>query len=388
MNHTVSLDYQQVRDEYLSMMNEEIKLTTSSTKCEAEMVWDILGLASITRRSINASCESLEDAPTGEAVLYQLRTGWLEQLDLDELEEELNVLLVHNLPARIRGRSHQVAFDLTFIPYHGEAKDAPDEVRRSQAKSGTTHFHVYASAYIIRKNKRVTVAVAYWQADQSLLEVLLRLLMCLKTLDIGLKRLLLDRQFASVEVIRYLDQQAWQTILPVPARSNQLKDLKRSARRSQTLPYSMRSPAAGEVTFCLQVVCRYLRGKRGQRGIDRLLFAVLGRPWQGTPARLADTYRTRFGIETSYRLMNSVRARTSSRDPKLRFLLVGLAFALLNLWVTLQWAVLAVPRQGGRWLDTAIFRLHRFCDFLRDAIGEFRHLVRSVSRPVDVPCCF
>ena len=86
--------------------------------------------------------------------------------------------------------------------------------------------------------------------------------------------------------------------------------------------------------------------------------------------------------------MNSLRARTSSRDPKLRFLFVGLAFALLNLWVTLQWAVLAIPRQGGRWLNPAIFRLHRFCDFLRDAIGEARRPVRSVTRPSLIPCVF
>jgi putative transposase len=388
MDHTTSLDYRQVRDEYVSMMNEQIEVATNSTKCEAELVWDILGLASVTRRSIHASCDSLEDAPTGEAVLYQLRTGWLEQLDLDELEEELNALLVHSLPDRIRGRSHQMAFDLTFIPYHGEAQESADEVRRSQAKSGTTHFHVYASAYIIRKNKRVTVAVAYVRAGQTLLEVVLCLLERLQTLDIGLKRLLLDRQFATVEVIRYLDRQAWQSILPVPARSNQLKDLKRSARYSHSLPYTMRSPKSGQVTFSLHVVCRYKRGRRGQRGRERLLFAVLGQPWHGSSGRLADTYRTRFGIETGYRLMNSVRARTSSRDPKLRFLLVGLAFALLNLWVTLQWAVLAVPRRGGRWLDPAIFRLHRFCDFLRDAICQVRRLVLSVARPSSIPCGF
>jgi hypothetical protein len=388
VNHTVSLDYRQVRDEYLHMTNEQIELATNSTKCDAEMVWDILGLASVTRRSIHASCGSLEDAPTGEAVLYQLRTGWLEQLELDELEDKLNALLTHNLPDRIRGRSHQVAFDLTFIPYHGQAQDSADEVRRSLAKSGTTHFHVYASAYIIRKNKRVTVAVTYVRAGQTLLEVLLCLLERLKTLAIGLKRLLLDRQFATVEVIDYLDCQPWQSILPVPARSDELKDLKHSARRSQVLRYTMHSPSAGRVTFSLHLVCRYRRGRRGKRGIERLLFAVLGQPWRGSPGDLADTYRTRFGIESGYRLMNSVRARTSSRDPKLRFLFVGLAFALLNLWVTLQWAVLAVPRRGGRWLEPELFRLHRFCDFLREAIGEVRHLVRSVTRPAGLPCRF
>ena len=44
-------------------------------------------------------------------------------------------------------------------------------------------------------------------------------------------------------------------------------------------------------------------------------------------------YRQRFGIETSYRQMNQVRARTTSRNPVLRLLLVGLAFVIFNLYI-------------------------------------------------------
>ena len=55
-----------------------------------------------------------------------------------------------NVSARIFG-------SFCFIPYHGEPQEDPDEIRRSATKSGTTHFHAYASAYIIYKHKRVTV---------------------------------------------------------------------------------------------------------------------------------------------------------------------------------------------------------------------------------------
>jgi putative transposase len=300
---------------------------------------------------------------------------------LNALEEELHELLVSCLPQGIIGRSHTVAMDLTFIPYHGEACDRAEEIRRGKAKSGTTHFHVYASAYIIRNQKRVTLAVAYWQAHHSLLEVFLRLLLRLSSLHVGINRLLLDRQFCTVAMIRCLQACPWQSIMPVPARSDFLKALKKAARRSQTLDYTMRSPTDGEVTFPLHAVCRYARGRRGKHGIECLLFAVIGPPWHGRPGRLANIYRSRFGIETGYRMMNTVRARTSSRDPKLRLLLVIIAFALINLWLTLKWTILAVPRRGGRWQDPDLFRLHRFCNFLRDAIREVRCAVRLVVRP-------
>jgi hypothetical protein len=52
--------------------------------------------------------------------------------------------------------------------------------------------------------------------------------------------------------------------------------------------------------------------------------------------RLAQEYRKRYGIETSYRQMNQGRIRTCCRDPRLRLLLVGIALVLRNLWVWLH----------------------------------------------------
>jgi IS4 transposase len=47
--------------------------------------------------------------------------------------------------------------------------------------------------------------------------------------------------------------------------------------------------------------------------------------------QLFELYRRRFRIETSYRQLHQVRARTSSRNPALRLLLVGLALLIVNL---------------------------------------------------------
>jgi putative transposase len=57
-------------------------------------------------------------------------------------------------------------------------------------------------------------------------------------------------------------------------------------------------------------------------------------------------YRKRFGIESSYRLMN--QARTNTRNPVLRLLYVGLSLLLVNIWIYIQWIYLSIPRQGGR----------------------------------------
>jgi putative transposase len=64
-----------------------------------------------------------------------------------------------------------------------------------------------------------------------------------------------------------------------------------------------------------------------------------------------ETYRERFGIESSYRQLNQARIRTTTRKPLLRLLFVGLALVLRNVYVQLHWEVLSLPRRGQRVVD-------------------------------------
>ena len=55
-----------------------------------------------------------------------------------------------------------------------------------------------------------------------------------------------------------------------------------------------------------------------------------------------ETYRLRFGIETSYRQLHEGRIRTTSRRPTVRLLCVGIALVLRDLWVWLHYTLLAL----------------------------------------------
>jgi hypothetical protein len=381
MKNKTELVYHQVRHAFQDNMNGQINLQTQPTKCTQPKIWDILGLAAVRRQSVHGTCQDLADAPTAAAIFYQLRQGYLNHYNLNGLEAQMNELLVGQLPPKILCGRHEVAFDFTEIPYHGQAQNDEEEIRRSKAKSGTTHFHVYASAYLITRHKRVTVAVAYWQAGQSVKNVFDRLMARLQALSIRVKRLLLDRQFCNVAIVRSLQAQPFQTILPVPARSQRLKTMLDTAKKSYQTNYTMCSPQDGSVTMPLYVAGSYLKGRYGKHGHEFQLYTVLGCPWQGTFTGLKRKYRSRFGIESSYRQMNRVRIRTTSKDPAIRFLFLTIAFLLLNLWRTLNWQYLSVPRRGGRYLDESRFRLRTFINFLADAICEVCPPIRAVSRP-------
>ena len=111
---------------------------------------------------------------------------------------------------------------------------------------------------------------------------------------------------------------------------------------------------------------------------------MLGRPWTGDSRPISRE------IPAALWDRNQLSIDEQGPNPHLlprsqaALLFFVLAFVLLNLWVYLLWAVLAVPRRGGRWLDHRLFRLARFIDFLRDAIRDVRKPVREVSRPVCV----
>src|SRR5262249_21008681 len=89
------------------------------------------------------------------------------------------------------------------------------------------------------------------------------------------------------------------------------------------------------------------RARRPRAEVPFELYAYGG--WQ--PKSLESVrviYRKRFGIESGYRQMNQARIRTSTQDPLVRLLYVGLALIIRNLWVWLHYAVLSGPHQGGR----------------------------------------
>jgi hypothetical protein len=158
-------------------------------------------------QAIESAANQLVAAPAPSTVRFYLRNELVNLMTLIEMENSCNEALVDHLPPGICGRWHKVAMDLTCIPYHGEAANDPREIRRGKAKSGTTHFHCYATAYVIKKNKCITLALTYVESDDTLVQILERLMSRLKSLNVHLKRLYLDKEFYCVPVIRYFQTQ-------------------------------------------------------------------------------------------------------------------------------------------------------------------------------------
>jgi hypothetical protein len=327
---------------------------------QSQDLWNILVYASATRESIHSVCHRLKEAPSANWLYTTVKQTIVNQDDRSSLTRRLNDGLEATLPPGLTARRQKVALDLTFIPFYGD--EATPGVSRSQAKKSTTKFFCFASAYVIKKRKRATLCVRFVETDDSLMTVLTEMLERVAALGIQVKRLYLDREFARVDVLRYLKRQSYVSILPIPKKGQALKALLHGKKSRQTT-YTMRSVKYGTVTFPLWLACRYAKGRAKRHGCRYLLFAVIG-ACHSPVLHVADEYRQRFGIETSYRIMNQARAKTTSRKSMMRLLLVGIAFLLTNVWVWMKWNVVRILRYNHKPL------CHFSCDL-------FRHFLRS-----------
>jgi hypothetical protein len=380
---TEALTAEQLRQLTVGLLAEHLPLGLHGYRYTDEDVFTVVVAAAAQGRSIASACAQLRDAPSATRVRDTLAERVFARHDLDALEVRLNALLVRHLPDDVRTAPQRVAMDLTLLPYYGTAGLEPDQLRRGEAKAGSTRFHCYATASVLRAGRRVTLALTFVHAEETLVDVLDDLLRRIARLGVPILRLFLDREFASVAVLQHLAAQPFPSIVALPKRGDRLKALLRGRTSYQTT-YTMRSADDGEATFPLAVACRYAAGRRGRRGIDYLPFALVGAGATRLGVRQAACeYRLRFGIESGYRQMNAVRAPTTSRDPALRLLLVAVAVLLTNLWVWLKARLLAAtpPRHrphARAWLDGAL-RLASLCDLLIEAI-KVRYHVHSALR--------
>ena len=369
----------EVLDLTIKTLMEQFDLRVESGQYTQKDIWRVLASASAQASTIEDTTRKLKHSPCANTVRGYIKEGLLTKTELEDLEDKLNQLLIAHLPPRIRGFHHRIAIDLVFLPYYGKPAKDPNEIRRSKATRGTTHFHCYATAYLIKKDKRVTLALAYVQADDTLLDVLKRLLARLERIGVGIRRLYLDRNFYAVQIIRFLKMQPFPSVIPARVHGERIRKLLKG-RKSYRTSYKVVSPVDGSEDVELWVVCRYSKGKRGLHKVEHLPYVVIGDLSCPIP-NVRKEHRGRFGVESSYRMMNQARARTSSKDPKYRLLLVGLALALINIWITLKWLVLGVPRKGGRWIKHDIFPLSCFRDFIVEAVRAIYGFVNAVQRP-------
>lgn len=319
------------------------------TKVNDAVLWTMLCYAATRRTTVEQTALRLEKVPSANRAREQLRACLpAERAGLERLEQRLNAALQAQVPPKLRRRRRQrrveVALDLTDLPYHGQAEVAEEEIRRSQAKSGTTHFHSYASLQIVHQRPRLTLALTWVRKGETMAQVVTRLLAQGRGLQLRVQCGYADKGFAGVAVLPLLRARRIPYIVALPHKGA-LKTLCQT-HRTRRLRYTFHAGARQAYTTDVVCVTRHFA-----RQVKTFAYAVY-RCGARTLPQIYECYRRRFSIESGYRQSHQVRPRTASRHPGGRLVLFALSLLLVTAWVLYRQVCAVVTAAGQR------FRLH------------------------------
>ena len=381
-DHTLELRAQEVLHHAQTLWEEKLPLKADGYKCSTDDLFKVLLGVAATKGTLEAVCANLAGTPEPHTI-----GGYFnEQLCVEELpalEQQLNAALAAEVPRFVRRQAQEVAIDFHDRPYYGKGEQTEELWVRGKAKDGTTRFYRVATVYLILNGLRVTLALRFVLPEDDSVHVVDGLLRRVQAQGIQISCLLLDKGFESIALMAYLTRRGQAALIACPIRGTTggTRALCQG-RKSYTTTYTFKDKQGQAFTVPV-LVCRVFttarRTGRLRRQAEWLLFIELGLTLSPRYAR--HLYRYRFGIETSYRCEGQVRGWTTAKNPAYRFVLLALAFVLLNVWILLRWRFTQVPRRGGRWVDTHRFPLRRFVTFLQHALEACYGCVQAISAP-------
>jgi len=352
-------------------INQNLTISINGALTQKTIIRSLVGM-SANKLSVHSINKVVEKTPCETSFRYHL-----SKVDLDSLQEVQSQILTYTKDQiLVPGKSYQFAIDFTNDPYYGEIIGANEDfVIKSKMEDSTTTFYSYVSLYITTKGQRLTLAVFPVKKGVSKVEYIQKFLTIINDLEVNISVLCLDRGFYSAEVFSFLQKENIPHIVPVRKYGTELKRLLRGNHFRYAQYTMMGSGEPIELTLAIDV--QYLQGKNKKFGNVNLGYVVYGIDWK--PRKVHLIYKKRFAIESSYRMRNIVKAKTSSRNVVIRYLLTIVSFLLKNIWVSLQWMFFSRVQQGPRTIDEDLFRFDLFRLFVWEGIRKKLKLVTFVS---------
>jgi putative transposase len=283
------------------------------------------------RASLSYAASRLTAVPSDEKA-RQVLLGYLPSQEA--LKEHFLAQVMTMMSRRVRRGRWLLAFDLHDRPYYGQ--DLPC-LRRAQRKAGTRRFFSYATCCLVGTQQSYTLAVVPVPSQLALAEVVSQLVDQVGQLGLNIRGLLLDRGFYSAPVIDGLQRRGVPFAMPMirrgkrGRRQEQDTGTQKFFRRGRRGHFQHTWNAHGKPGHGPQVEVRVACVPHRDRRRRPWVYVYQGLRW--SLAQLQRFYRRRFAIESSYRQLQQALAKTTSRCPAYRLLLVLLALLLRNLWL-------------------------------------------------------
>lgn len=349
-----------------------ITIPINGTLKPRTIIQSLVGM-STNNLSIHSITRIVDRIPCETSVRYHL-----SKLDLDALQTIQSKILSYSQSMILKpGKSYHFAVDFTNDPYYGTTVESNhDYVIKSRQKDSTTTFYSYISLSIITTGHRLTLAVFPVKCGVRKTEYLKKFLEIIRDLNLQITVLCLDRGFYSHDVFAFLQNENVPHIVPVRNYGTALGRVL-TGNRARYARYTMPGPDF-PLDLTLAIDVHYQKGRNGKAGNVNLGYVVHGITWN--PRRVYNVYKKRFAIESSYRMRNIVKAKTSSRSVVFRYLLAIISFLLKNIWVALQRAYFSLPQRGPISVNEDLFRFDHFRILIWDHLLNTLKLADLVPR--------
>jgi hypothetical protein len=281
--------------------------------------------------------------------------------------------------------------DWHALPYWGKIPPQLEgEVRRGPPQKGTPQFFDYATVAVLWRGVRLQVAFTRVGPQESVDAVLERLWERIAPLGCRPLGWILDRGFYAAGVVELNSTQGLPYLIACPRRGKKRGIAARLAAAEAKYGFAPERPPDLKERYTVRSMHRRVppqtveliigwepvaapAQKRRQRTLRRSpikpgqrwrAVAWIGggrKNWTGKKAQRA--YPRRNGIESSYRMTEGMRGRTSTHDPAWRLFLFAVSLLLQNAWV---WLLTEGQRTlkcwWKRWRDT--FPFIDFCAWI------------------------
>jgi putative transposase len=290
---------------------------------------------------IEYSTKRLQDkkgfCPSSDTVFYHLNK-LNENTVFSTFQQTNQTLLKQAKHQGVFDKPVWCGLDIHKIPWYGKKKDI--FVLGMERVRGTSFGHGYASLECVNSGRRFTLSalpLSQFTTKKKIISFLVN--ETRKHVDIS--RLFLDREFFNIESINMLEELSILFVVPVKENkkiSGMIKEFKQNCQKSFP-PYEtyytlitryMLKKGKDSATFTMVIVVESPE-KPGDEW-DVFAYATNIPVTQVNAVEIADSYRSRWGIETGYRVKENVRGKTCSPDYAIRLFLQLLSILLYNLW--------------------------------------------------------
>lgn len=348
----------------VEIIKEHVTITPCGTFTSDDIITATLGMA-LNCKSADSFCK-IPDLKIPSSTTYRTCANTIEYDDI-LLNNQL-IFAAFSDQILHKYRYYSFAIDETNDPYYGEIVDENvDFIIGGKQKKSTNYFYSYISLYVVVRNTRVTLAVFPVRKSQNKVTIIKQFIGIIKAKEYNIRVLLLDRGFYSAEIFQYLQSEGIPHIMPVKASGKKLKEML-SNKQIRDFSYTLNENEQNAQEIRIMRFTSRRANKKGKIETKNLGFVYFGINW--SLLRIQSEYKSRFAIESSYRMRNIVRPKTCTRNPVIRYFFAVISFLLKNIWVVSLMENFRKKQRGPTIISKDWFRFEAFVERIWNKIRK------------------